>query len=105
MSGTSWSSAISLLDNETPVAECQELCCSRSQNCPFQPHDAHFLRSLTTGGRRFMHNWYKIYPWLSICKDAGRKLVFLRDALEIVREIAKLIKFSLKIASLFFHRY
>ena len=34
-------------------------------------------------------------------QDAGRKLVFLRDALEMVREIANLIKFSPKRASLF----
>ena len=39
---------------------------------------------------------------LNLClQDAGRKLVFLRDALEMVREIANLIKFSPKRASLF----
>ena len=43
-------STISLLGNETPVAECQELCCSTSQSCPYQPHDAHFLHSLTRAG-------------------------------------------------------
>ena len=69
-------STISLLGNETPVAECQELCCSTSQSSPFQPHEAHFLHSLTTGGRRFMHNWYKIYPWLSICKTRKRAFCF-----------------------------
>ena len=39
---------------------------------------------------------------LNLClQDVGKQLVFLRDALEVVREIAKLIKFSLKRASLF----
>ena len=39
---------------------------------------------------------------LNLClQDAGRKLVFLRDALEMIREIANLIKFSSKRASLF----
>lgn len=66
------SSTRSLLDNETPVAKCQELCCSTSQSFSFQPNNAHFLHSLTTCGRHFMHNWYKIYPWLSICKTRKR---------------------------------
>ena len=34
-------------------------------------------------------------------QDAGRKLTFLRDALDTVREITKLIKFSPKRAHLF----
>ena len=39
---------------------------------------------------------------LNLClQDVGKQLVFLRDALEVVREIAKLIKFSPKRASLF----
>ena len=39
---------------------------------------------------------------LNLClQDAGRKLVFLRDALEMVREIANLIKFSPKRDGLF----
>ena len=39
---------------------------------------------------------------LNLClQDAGRKLIIIRDALEIVREISKLIKFSPKRASLF----
>ena len=39
---------------------------------------------------------------LNLClQDVGKQLVFLRDALEGVREIAKLIKFSAKRASLF----
>ena len=43
----------------------------------------------------FAHN-------LNLClQDVGKQLVFLRDALEVVREIAKLIKFSPKRASLF----
>ena len=34
---------------------------------------------------------------LNLClQDVGKQLVFLRDALEVVREIAKLIKFSPK---------
>ena len=38
---------------------------------------------------------------LNLClQDAGRKLVFLRDVLEMVREITKLINFSPKRASL-----
>ena len=69
-------STISLLDNESPAAECQELCCSTSQSNPFQPHDAHTLHSLITGGRRFMHSWYKVYPWLSICKTRKRVFCF-----------------------------
>ena len=69
-------STISLLDNETPAAECQELCCSISQSGPFQPNDAHTLHSLTTGGRHFMHSWYKVYPWISICKIRERAFCF-----------------------------
>ena len=39
---------------------------------------------------------------LNLClQDAGRKLTFLRDALDTVREIAQLIKFSPKRAHLF----
>jgi len=39
---------------------------------------------------------------LNLClQDVGKQLVFLRDALEVIREIAKLIKFSPKRASLF----
>lgn len=39
---------------------------------------------------------------LNLClQDAGRKLPFLRDALEVVREIIKLIRFSPKRAHLF----
>ena len=39
---------------------------------------------------------------LNLClQDAGRKLTILRDALELVREIAKLIRFSPKRAHLF----
>jgi len=39
---------------------------------------------------------------LNLClQDVGRKLIFIRDALEIVREISKLIKFLPKRASLF----
>jgi len=34
-------------------------------------------------------------------QDVGKQLLFLRDALEVVREIAKLIKFLPKRASLF----
>ena len=41
---------------------------------------------------------HKLNPCL---QDVGKQLVFLRDALEVVREIAKLIKFSPKRASLF----
>ena len=38
---------------------------------------------------------------LNLClQDAGRKLDFLRDALDIVKEVAKLIKFSPKISHL-----
>ena len=39
---------------------------------------------------------------LNLClQDVHKQLVFLRDALEVVKEIAKLIKFSPKRASLF----
>ena len=39
---------------------------------------------------------------LNLClQDVGKQLVFLQDALEVVREIAKLIKFLPKRASLF----
>ena len=42
---------------------------------------------------------------LNLClQDAGRKLDFLRDALDIVKEIAKLIKFSSKRSHLFLDR-
>ena len=43
---------------------------------------------------------------LNLClQDAGRKLVLLQDALEMVREIANLIKVSPKRASLFSQVY
>ena len=42
---------------------------------------------------------------LNLClQDAGRKLDFLRDALGIVKEVAKLIKFSPKRSHLFLEK-
>jgi len=46
---------------------CQAICCVSSNNTVYQPTDKKILSSLANQRRSFMINWYKSYPWLTVC--------------------------------------
>lgn len=69
------SSSIALNEAETPRIDglispspntCTHECCSNFAKA-FQPIDQVTLNSLATDKRRFQFQWYKQFPWLSIC--------------------------------------
>lgn len=45
---------------------CQSSCCSNIKE-PYQPKNTKILHCLARCKRSFMSNWYKTYPWLSVC--------------------------------------
>ena len=67
----------SIDDNGSPVivegsqTSCTRECCSNFEKTS-QPTDKPALNSLATDKRRFQSQWYKQFPWLSICLTVGK---------------------------------
>ena len=57
------------LDDSITVQDCHGTCCKVDMNSPFQPKDKETLGSFAKGGRNFMCKWYKVHPWLIVCKE------------------------------------
>ena len=52
--------------SDTVPASCTALCCSSSEKA-FQPTDKATLSRLKAKDRSFQAQWYKRFPWLTVC--------------------------------------
>ena len=82
-------------DNNNDDA-CQAVCCSNI-NAIYQPSDKETLANLANQGRNFMVNWYKRYPWLTVCRTKNKVFcIYCRYA-----EKQKMLTFSKRNESTF----
>ena len=58
-------------EGQSSVNNCTSLCCA-SNDKAYQPIDKQTLSQLASSGRNFQPQWYKKFPWLTICISTNK---------------------------------
>ena len=73
-SSTATVSSTAICSTITDCLTCTHPCCTDQK--PFQPVNSVVLASLANKGRNFVVNWFKQFPWLTLCLTQKRVFCF-----------------------------